>query len=410
MVDIAENIWAQRARAVANAKNRTGFLDLVKMSGLDKALDFRFADWSGVNFSNCDLDGFDFTGARLHGCNFRGARISGARFDQAEIGAILHDGKARPRDPARETKFANLRDAIDWDSCFDPNNWRKAKQPLSAGHLPVGAVFQDAPFAPELIVVPSGRFLMGSPDGSGGAQGHEPEAGRTAAEGPRQTVIFDRPFAIGRFAISFPEFQAFEARRDKGLSLGGMKHSNEEHPAVDVTYYEAASYCDWLNEILGLPADTYRLPSEAEWEFTARAGTDGPFWWQGPIPRDKANYAIQPHAGNSVAQKMGATSVRSFAPNPWGLYQVLGNVWEWCEDVYVDTLAGIPSNGKARRPVLLYEGTFAGYQRIEHRYVIRGGSCRTEDISSLRIAFRMGKLSRTRDFTIGFRVARTLFV
>ncbi len=138
--------WAARARAVIGAESNN-FMELLKISGLDPKMDLRFADWSGVDFSLCDLRGFDFTAARLKGCRFDGALIKGARFDQAEI-----DG-------------ANPRAAMDWTA--HRRGWVKARQPVRSEHLPAGAVFQDAPFAPEMVVVPPGRFWMGSRDGEG---------------------------------------------------------------------------------------------------------------------------------------------------------------------------------------------------------------------------------------------------
>src|ERR1700722_560565 len=277
MSKIGDNIWARRAEIVRISKKGTSFIDLVKSSGLDITSDFRFTNLSGVNFSNCDLDGFDFTGARLYGCNFRVAKISVARFDQAEIGAVSHNGKAKPRDPARQTRFATLSDATDWAAAFDPKNWRKRKVALPTDHLPIGAVFQDAPFAPELVVVPSGGFSMGSQRHFRHDYGNEQYDDDFTDGHP--TITFDRPFAIGRFVVKAYEFIAFEqlnlnkvemppSGRYDPLRLG------DSAPISNVTWDEAVAYCEWLNEVIGLPSGTYRLPSEAEWEYAARAGTE----------------------------------------------------------------------------------------------------------------------------------------
>jgi formylglycine-generating enzyme required for sulfatase activity len=393
MSQIGANIWTERARMVAGAKKSTSFVDLVKISGLDKSVDFRFANWSGVDFSGCNLDGFDFTGARLHGCKFKGARISRARFDQAEIGAVLHDGKAKPRNPARQTKFANLRDATDWAACFDPKRWRKLSEPLSADHLPIGAVFQDAPFAPELVIVPSGKFLMGSPDG--------------ARIGQRASITFERPFAIGRFAVKAYEFIAFEeSNRHKVRTPPSGRFDplrlDESGPIINITWDEAVAYCDWLNEKVGLPPGTYRLPSEAEWEYAARAGTDGPFWWEGPISRDKANYDGR-LAFAAIGQGnffKGVMPVDRFDPNPWGLYQVHGNIWEWCQDAYVKALTGIPLDGTAR------ERDYAS--RSDFR-VTRGGAWHNAS-RVLHVHYRGCQSQDDHQRDCGFRIARTLIV
>ena len=153
------------------------FAELIRIAGLDPTRHLRFADWSGVNFSGSDLRGFDFTGAKLIGCNFKEAQIEGARFDQALI------DEARPAaklDPVR----TDLRQACDWEVLA--RNWKRAKKP-QAGAVAARLVFQDAPFAPEMVVVPPGRFMMGSKDNEGKAN-----------ERPRHEVtIPGRPSRLG---------------------------------------------------------------------------------------------------------------------------------------------------------------------------------------------------------------------
>jgi formylglycine-generating enzyme required for sulfatase activity len=365
------------------------FATLLRLAGLDPARNLRRADWSGVSFRNTDLRGFDFTAARLHNCDFTGARIAGARFAQAELGAVLHRGRDNPREPARMTAIANLRAAADWAeyaaSFADSKRWKQPAELYYPSHLPVGAIFSDAPgLAPELVVIPAGTFLMGSPDGTGGENGDQAEEGRDDDEGPRQRIVFDRPFAISRFAVTIAEFRAFPATKKRGRA-GQQGAKRHDLPVVDISWSDAVAYCEGLNAKLGLPPGTYRLPSEAEWEYCARAGTDGPFWWEGPISAERANF-----------QSKGAVPVQTYAPNPWGLYQVHGNVWEWCEDDFEATLAGIPADGSAR-------GRKA---RASYR-VLRGGSC--FDIPQyLRSAYRSGFGPGFRDDLVGFRVARTL--
>ena len=131
----------------------------------------RFENWSGVDFSGCDLSGFDFTAARLNGCRFDGALIEGARFDQAEI-----DG-------------ADLYRASDWHTYR--RSWERPRLLVSSDHLQAGAVFQDAPFGPEMVVVPPGRFWMGSRDGEGHNNEH-----------PRHEVTIPQVIAIGRYPVT----------------------------------------------------------------------------------------------------------------------------------------------------------------------------------------------------------------
>ena len=244
------NKWQERACEVENSR-ADNFKSLIQLSGLDPTKHLRFADWSGVDFSGCDLNGYDFTGARLHGCNFKGARIVGARFDQAEIGAVIHQPGRDPHAPAKHTAMANLRDAEDWDHYA--STWRvKTQSSLGAigsyalggsysepvtvpsRHLPVGAIFQDAPFAPEMVVVPAGSFIMGSPEG--GSESSQDEC-------PQREVTIARPYAVGRYAVTFDEWDAYIANtsgnfikwQDEGWGRGnrpGDQCVMGEYPAL----------------------------------------------------------------------------------------------------------------------------------------------------------------------------------
>src|SRR5262249_1560323 len=135
--------WLEVAQRVVGAETND-FAELIKLAGLDPRKHLRFADWSDLNLECCDLRGFDFTGARLTGCNFVGAGLARDGFDQAEIARTI------------------LRAARVWNAHV--KNWRRAPTLTCDDHLPVGAVFQDAPFGPEMVVVPAGKFMMGSPE------------------------------------------------------------------------------------------------------------------------------------------------------------------------------------------------------------------------------------------------------
>jgi formylglycine-generating enzyme required for sulfatase activity len=391
-----------RCRRV-DAAETDDFAKLVELAGLDTARNLRRADWSDVKFRNSDIRGFDFTAAQLHNCDFTGARIAGACFVQAELGAVLHQGRDHPREPAPMTGIANLRAAADWAeylaSFADSEQWKLPAELHFPSHLPVGAIFSDLPgLAPEMMVVPAGTFLMGSPDGSGGDNGEQEEEGRFADEGPRQRITFDRPFAIGRFAVTVAEFRAFAAAKKSRGKAGRQRAKQDDmHPVTEVSWEDAVAYCTWLNVRLGLPPKTYRLPSEAEWEYCARAGTDGPFWWEGPISTDKANYDGNFTYANSPKgeYRQRTLPVDSFEPNPWGLYQVHGNVWEWTQDCYHDSYAGAPSDGSAWTT-----GDCS-------RRVVRGGSW-GDSPQDLRSAVRGGGPAVNRNDDLGFRVARTL--
>ena len=324
----------ERARAVIDART-DDFVELIKHAGLDPVRgDLRFSNWSNISFAGCDLRRFDFSGARLNGCTFKDAQIEGARFDGADL------------------KNAALRTAVDWDKYAA--NWVQPSEKLNCRHLNSGAIFQDLPFAPEMAVIPPGSFYMGSPDGSGGEQGDIAEWGRTRDEGRRRKIEIDLRFAIGRFAVTRDEFAKFiaatkhemptametyeyrktETRPGRDWRSPGFTQKGD-HPVVAVRWSDAVAYCEWLSELV---KQEYRLPSEVEWEYAARAGTDTPFWWGHTIDWGNACYdGTQKYgsSGPSYGSKSDRTEpVDKYDPNPWGLYQVHGNVWEWCDNSY----------------------------------------------------------------------------
>jgi formylglycine-generating enzyme required for sulfatase activity len=365
--------WAACTSEVRKAAT-DDFRELLRIGNLDPARHLRFADWSGISFRDCDLGGCDFTGARLHDCDFTGARIAGARFGQAEI------------------RGANLKAARDWKAHV--RSWtRPQKTPLNAERsLPLFEPFQDAPFAPEMVVVPAGRFLMGSPP-------DEPE--RRDNEGPQHEVTIAKPFAIGRFAVTFAEWDIAQADKDwrSVTGLAPRKPKDEgwgraDRPVINVSWADAKAYTKWLAHKTG---KDYRLHSEAEWEYACRAGTATPFWWGAAITPDQANYdGNYPYAGGEKGKRRRKTlPVQSFDPNPWGLYQVHGNVWEWCEDAWRSNYDGAPGDGSA------WTNDSAANR------VIRGGSW-GDYARIVRSAYRDRNEPSYRLDDLGFRCARGL--
>ena len=184
-------------------------------------------------------------------------------------------------------------------------------------------IFKECDECPVMVVVPSGRFIMGSPDS---------EAGRFDNEGPQHPVAFPHQFAVGRYAVTFEEWDACvadmacEQRSDEGWGRG-------RRPAINVSWHDAKSYVAWLTNKTGKP---YRLLTEEEHEYVARAGTETPFWWGSTISSSQANYDGGFVFGEGAKGQFRARTmpVDSFDPNPWGLYQVHGNVSEWTEDCY----------------------------------------------------------------------------
>jgi formylglycine-generating enzyme required for sulfatase activity len=259
--------------------------------------------------------------------------------------------------------------------------------PTPAALMAPGTVFRDveAPWCPELVVVPPGQFLMGSPAG---------EEGRYDDEGPQHEVRIGYRFALGRYAVTFAEFDAFcEATgRAKPKDQGWGR---DRQPVIHVSWEDATAYCAWLMERTGKP---YRLPSEAEWEYACRAGTTTPFSFGDTISTAQANYDGNHTygAGRKGEYRERTLPVDAFQPNGFGHFQMHGNVWEWCEDRWHENYVGAPADGS----VWLSKGTESGR-------VVRGGSWYfgPEDARS---AIRYWLVPDDRYADLGFRVSRTL--
>jgi len=252
--------------------------------------------------------------------------------------------------------------------------------------------FKECSTCPEMVVVPAGSFVMGSPPnepGRGVLVGlpHEPQVD---LEGPQHQVSFSRQFAVGKFAVTFAEWDACVADSGcNGHRPNDFERGRGKLPVINVSWNDAKAYVAWLSLKTGKP---YRLLSESEREYVARAGTTTPYWWGSTISPQQANY-------RSVAfvlfSDQRTVPVDSFQPNPWGLYQVHGNVYEWVEDCWNDGYADAPTDGSART-----SGDCA-------RHVIRGG-CFDDPPQNLRAAGRGWASSPGRAMLVGFRVARTL--
>jgi formylglycine-generating enzyme required for sulfatase activity len=245
--------------------------------------------------------------------------------------------------------------------------------------------FKECDKCPEMVVVPAGGFIMGSPDG---------EKARGKNEGPQHQVTFARSFAIGRFAVTFDEWDACVADGGcSGYTPNDAGWGRGRRPVIFVSWDDANLYLAWLS---GKTGKTYRLPSEAEREYATRAGTTTPFWWGASISTQQANYSgIDTFVSDSKGGVRRTLPVDSFQPNPWGLYQVHGNVWEWTEDCYHDGYVGAPSDGSA------WKSGDCG------RRVVRGGGWFNPP-GDLRAASRGGDIAGDWDSLDGFRLARTL--
>jgi formylglycine-generating enzyme required for sulfatase activity len=228
---------------------------------------------------------------------------------------------------------------------------------------------------PEMVIIEPGVFEMGSP---------ADEQDRTDAEGPQHEVTIGRRFALGKYPVTFAEYDAFcsgigrPPPDDRGWGRG-------RRPVIMVSWHDAQAYCEWLFKETGKP---YRLPSEAEWEYACRAGTTTPYSCADTITDTDANFG----------RKVGSTTeVGTYPPNPWGLYDMHGNVWEWIEDVRHDTYEGAPADGSA----------WTDGEGKESARVLRGGSWNNNP-RLLRSAKRLWFAPDFRNNINGFRVARTL--
>ena len=198
-------------------------------------------------------------------------------------------------------------------------------------------------------------------------------------------MVIERPFAVGRTEVTFAQWQAcVEGGGCTGRMPDDAGWGRAARPVIDIDWNEAQAYVAWLRQRAGRP---YRLLSEAEWEYACRAGTTTAYAFGETMGPAVANF------GRNLA---GTREVASYPPNPWGLYDLNGNVWEWVQDVWNDGHAGRPADAAARS---------TGPDPQEH--VIRGGSWDDRD-RRVRCASRNGVDDTHRENEIGFRVALPL--
>lgn len=238
-----------------------------------------------------------------------------------------------------------------------------------------GEYFHDCEGCPELVVVPPGKFMMGAK----GIDKHEI---------PVHQVTIAKTFAIGVFEVTFDEWAV--CLKEKGCKRWPDDHKwgRGRRPVINLYYSEILQYLDWISKKTG---KTYRLPSEAEWEYAARGGTSTQYWWGDEVGRGHANCR---GCGTHWSGRLSAP-VGSLKPNPFGLYDTAGNVWDYVADCWNPTHLGAPADGSART-----EG------RCGER-VTKGGSWYYFSKLS-RPAYRYKNDVRIKSYNIGFRVLREL--
>ncbi|WP_295447905.1 SUMF1/EgtB/PvdO family nonheme iron enzyme [uncultured Thiodictyon sp.] len=289
-------------------------------------------------------------------------------------GAVFADPLARPLTDAERARFQNPK-GLD----------------LPEPTLPRPKVFRDrlknGTDGPAMVARPGGTFQMGSPE-------DEPE--RADDEGPRHEVRV-QPVAIGQTEVSFADYDRF-------AEATGRKKPNDQgwgrgdRPVINVSWNDATTYAAWLAEQTGQP---YRLPTEAEWEYAARAGTDTPFWTGKCVNTDQANYDGKYDDYNDCGAKTGVyrektVPVGSLPANPWGLHEVAGNVWEWTCSIYAAPYDGQEQKCESNNDV-----------KSDVRRVVRGGGWNFFP-GRLRSAYRNWNTADEAGSFLGLRLARTL--
>jgi formylglycine-generating enzyme required for sulfatase activity len=236
----------------------------------------------------------------------------------------------------------------------------------------------------ELIKVPAGKFMLGSPDGEGDDD-----------ERPQHQVILQE-FLIGKYAVTNAQWQA--VMKPKGSANCDKKFQGDLQPVVDVSWHEARAFCKKLSQLTGLEV---RLPTEAEWEYACRAGTTTPFAFGNKITTDQVNYKATWDGATKGKYREVTVNVNSFQPNAWGIYQMHGNVWEWCLDEWHDSYADKPQN-------LKQQGNQAwgdlNASENDNRYGLRRGGSWSNVAKHCRSAVRYRLVVDNRLLNIGFRV------
>ena len=235
---------------------------------------------------------------------------------------------------------------------------------------------------PDMVTLPAGVFTMGAPNG---------EDGSDDVERPQRQVTVPRPFALGRTAVTFAMWDAARAAGADLWEASDEGWGRDQRPVIYVSWESAQAYCAWLNQRLGLRPGTYRLPSEAEWEYACRSGTVTSLSFGGGITTQHVNH----FDGRGDRARGRTVPVGTLPANHWGLHEMHGNVWEWCEDAY----GPYPNNSTDSRPLIRADAS---------PHVLRGGAWNSGP-RDCRSARRIRRRSGTRYNYVGFRLARALF-
>ena len=277
-----------------------------------------------------------------------------------------------------------------------PRAFQPPRTPGSRWREPILGLRDNA--FPDMVTIPAGRFLMGAAEG---------EKAASADEYPQHEVTIPAPFTLGRTPVTFAQWDATIAAGAKLPKLNDEGWGRGARPVINVSWEDTQAYLAWLNAKLGLngaamssspqgrggdtaaPIGPYRLPSEAEWEYACRAGSTTR-WSFGDDENELGDHAWFSSNAGGKTHPVGQKS-----PNAFGLHDMHGNVWEWCEDSFQNNYEGAPADGSGR------------IGKNSSNRVFRGGSSDSNP-AYLRSAYRSWNSPSVRSNYLGFRVARTL--
>jgi len=255
---------------------------------------------------------------------------------------------------------------------------------LPALAIESGTVFRDpltnGQQGPELVALPAGSFILGDSLNRGNDN-----------ERPPRLIHIQQAFALGRYEVTFADWQLYADATDKPMPDNEGWGLSAQRPVINVSWLAAQGYCQWLSKVSG---QRYRLPTEAEWEYAARAGSQSYYWWgeQLDSPEDMPRAHCR-GCGTPRQIESKTAQVGQFAPNAFGLYDTAGNVWEWTASSFV-----APFDGS--------ENSQAGLLDNSPR-VTRGGAWNSGPVY-LRSSLRNSKQPQIKDYAQGLRVLREL--
>ncbi len=253
-----------------------------------------------------------------------------------------------------------------------------APPPVAPATPTRAAVVRDCDVCPALVAVPAGQFMMGAASSDTAA---------SSEEHPQHPVKIGKPLLVGKYEVTFAEWDACVADKGCTHTPDDFGWGRDRRPVVHVAWDDAQQYIQWLRHKTGKP---YRLLTEAEWEYVARAGTSTAYWWGDQLGSGNANCRV---CGTQWDNRQTAP-VGSFAANGFGVHDTSGNAWEWVEDCWSD-------DHKTASP----DGAAVGGSGTCERRVLRGGSW-SNKAGNLRTSARAWGDPGGRVNILGFRVAR----